>query len=73
MYADPKKVKSHIVKVRLDDRTNEQIDALVTLTGDQKAVLTRALVLKGLKLLHSNNADELHLHEVPEQALMEGR
>lgn len=46
MYSDPTRIRSHTIKVRLSDRENDLIDALVNYTGEQKAVLIREMVLE---------------------------
>jgi len=54
MYRDPALIKKHIVKVRLDDDLNRQVEALCDFTGEQKAVVMRELVEAGLRLFHGD-------------------
>lgn len=46
MYADPSKLRDHVVKIRLNDSESALIDALVNYTGDQKATLLREMLLE---------------------------
>lgn len=46
MYADPSKLREHVVKIRLNDAESALIDALVNYTGDQKATLLREMLLE---------------------------
>jgi gamma-glutamylcyclotransferase (GGCT)/AIG2-like uncharacterized protein YtfP len=46
MYADPAKIRSHVVKIRLSDEEHRLIQALVDYTGEQRAALIRDLVLE---------------------------
>ncbi len=46
MYADPTLIREHVVKIRLNDREAELIDAWVNYTGQQKAVLLREMLLE---------------------------
>lgn len=48
MYADPARIRKHIVKVSLSDTEERLIDAY---TGGQKAALVRELFLAQLELL----------------------
>ena len=41
-----KRVREHIVKLRLSQRENEVIDAIVKKNGGQKAALVREMVMK---------------------------
>ena len=50
MYADPRLIKKHEIKLRIDDDTNELVEALVKNTGGQKSVISRDIFLRGLKL-----------------------
>ena len=57
MYQDPRLIKKHEVKIRLDDDVNELLESLVNITGGQKAVMVRDIFIKGLleakKNIHS--------------------
>lgn len=46
MYADPAKIRSHTVKLRLNDEEAKLVDALADYTGEQKAVLLREIILE---------------------------
>lgn len=46
MYADPQKIRSHVVKIRLSQEEHDLIQALVNYTGEQRAPLLRELVLE---------------------------
>ncbi len=46
MYADPAKIRSHVIKVRLSDEEAALINALVAYTGEQKATLVREIALE---------------------------
>jgi hypothetical protein len=48
MYADPKHLKDHEIKLRVDEATFRAIDALSELHHTQRAVFVRELVLAGL-------------------------
>lgn len=48
MYQDPRLIKKHEVKIRLDDDVNELLESLVNVTGGQKAVVVRDIFIKGL-------------------------
>ena len=45
MYHDRALVRDHLIKLRLSDRENDLIDALVRQSGGQKAALIRDLLL----------------------------
>lgn len=45
-YTDPSNIRDHVVKIRLNDREAELIQAWVNYTGEQKAVLLREMLLK---------------------------
>jgi predicted DNA-binding protein len=61
MYADPRLIKKHEVKVRLDDDVNALVDALVKNTGGQKAVIVRDIFLRGLGVVSNiKSADITH-------------
>jgi len=73
MYRDPALIKKHIVKVRLDDALNRQVEALADFTGDQKAVLLRQLVEMGLEQFHGVESGGLRDGvEVPVRAPVKG-
>lgn len=45
-YTDPSLIREHVVKIRLNDREAELIQAWVNYSGEQKAVLLREMLLK---------------------------
>jgi hypothetical protein len=45
-YTDPSNIRDHVVKIRLNDREAELIQAWVNYSGEQKAVLLREMLLK---------------------------
>lgn len=56
MYADPKKIKKHQIKISLDDESNELIEALTNASGGQKSVVARDILLRGIAVvLQSRN------------------
>ena len=61
MYVDPKRVRSHVVKVCLDDYEKEIVDRIVARTGQQRQVVLRELLLKALAQIPSS---EVELSEV---------
>lgn len=63
MYADPGKIRSHVVKIRLSDRENELIDAFVGYTGEQKAVLIRELVMEAVASSLSTHSNRVNKSE----------
>lgn len=50
MYADPKLVRTHRLKLTLTDYENEQVDRLVAETGQQKAVVVRELLMSQVQI-----------------------
>lgn len=66
MYTDPTQLRQHVVKIRLNDREAELLNAWTNYTGQQKAVLLREMLLEQARLdLEAN----LGLPEVPQMAL----
>jgi len=56
MYADPAKIRSHTVKLRLNDEEYKLVNALADYTGEQKAVLLREIILEqAVSLIDSGN------------------
>ncbi|MFM2193995.1 MAG: hypothetical protein RLZZ460_665 [Chloroflexota bacterium] len=51
MYADPKRIRKHVLKVCLDDYEAKVIDQIVAQTGQQRQVVLRELLLEGLERL----------------------
>ena len=50
MYSDPSNIRRHVVKVRLNDREAELLDAWNNYTGQQKAVVAREMLLEQARL-----------------------
>lgn len=46
MYMDPTKIRSHTVKLRLNDDEHKLIESMVKKNGGQKAVLLRDILLE---------------------------
>lgn len=58
MYADPKHIRDHITKVRLNEDTDELLTCLARFHRTQKAVFARDLLEKALsELLDEHNGD----------------
>ena len=57
MYRDPSLIREHEARVRLNERENELIDALVNYTGQQKGPLLREIILAHAELVLSGQAD----------------
>lgn len=59
MYQDPTKIRKHVVKIRLSDREERLIQALVDFTGAQKATLIRDIVLgRARSLVYDTNVSQ---------------
>lgn len=66
MYADPSKIRSHVIKVRLSEEEHALIEALNNFTGGQKAVLLRELILEqAAAVLGINSGSQAQAVEVP--------
>ena len=66
MYTDPTNLRQHVVKIRLNERESELVNAWVNYTGQQKAVLLREMLLEQARLdLEAN----LGIAEAPQLAL----
>ncbi len=48
MYADPKKIKKHQIKLSVDDEINQLLEALTNAAGGQKSVVARDIFMRGL-------------------------
>lgn len=48
MYADPKNIKKHQIKLSIDDEVNQLIEALTNATGGQKSVVARDIFMRRL-------------------------
>ena len=60
MYSDPvKKLRTHVIKLRLSSEESDLIKAIVGITGGETAPLCRAFVLDGaLAALELNDSAE---------------
>lgn len=56
MYADPTRIRNNEITIRLSDRENALIDALVEFTGGQRAAIIRELLMEQVRL-HSQPQD----------------
>lgn len=73
MYRNPALIKKHITKVRMDDMLNRQVESLCDLTGEQKAVVVRDLILLGFDRFHGSHDKETNLGvEAPLKSLSVG-
>jgi hypothetical protein len=66
MYSDPSNIRRHVVKIRLNDREAELLDAWNNYTGQQKAVVARDMLLEQARLdleaaMSSTDAPQLSL------------
>ena len=50
MYSDPQNIRRHTVKIRLNDREAELLEAWNNYTGQQKAVVARDMLLEQARL-----------------------
>ena len=57
MYADPKKIRKHIVKLCLNDDKALFLESLVNMTGEQKQVIARQLFSVGMEKIDLENND----------------
>lgn len=57
MYHDPKHIRDHITKVRLDEDTDELLQSLAKFHRTQKAVLARELLEASLRDMISRLED----------------
>ena len=72
MYQDPTKIRSHVIKLRLNDAEATLIDALVGYTGEQKAALLREMLLDQARLVIAGDSDfgpAGSRNEVPQMSL----
>lgn len=57
MYHDPKHLRDHITKIRLDEETDELLQSLAKFHRTQKAVLARELLEASLRDMLSRLED----------------
>lgn len=58
MYADPKHIRDHEIKLRVDEDTYQLIEAMARFNRTQKAVLARDLVLSALERMSNESTEE---------------
>jgi len=71
MYADPSKIREHVVKVRFNDAEKALIQAYVSYTGEEMAPLLREMLLEQAKLVlfgDSHSQPNVVAFEVPKLA-----
>ena len=56
MYADPRHIRDHEVKVRLNEDELHLLEALAQYNQTQRAVLARQLILDALAKLKTNDS-----------------
>ena len=61
MYTDPAKIRSHTVKLRLNDEEYKLVNALADYTGEQKAVLLREIILEQAASLIEGNDNQTRI------------
>jgi hypothetical protein len=57
MYADPKHIRDHEIKLRVDEDTFQLIEAMARYNRTQKAVLVRELVHSALERMGEEHTD----------------
>lgn len=72
MYADPSMIREYEARVRLNERENELVNAIVNFTGQQKGVLLREIILDYAQRVLTGQAD-LPLSEAQREAPAYGR
>lgn len=71
MYADPSLIRDVVIKVRLNDKEVNLLDAVVAYTGQQKSTLMRELFIEAAMRVLSGQGDidtSQQLFEEPQQA-----
>jgi hypothetical protein len=62
MYADPKRVRRRYASIKLDEYEADLIDAVVAYTGESRAAVLRALIMREalevLGLSHAQSIDQ---------------
>lgn len=58
MYADPARIRKHVIKTYYDDKEYAVIKSLAEYTGGQPAVLARELALAHAVIMHSQIHDQ---------------
>ena len=58
MYANPRHLRDHEIKVRLDEDAYRLVEALASYKGTQRAVLARELLIEGLERLAGEGLSE---------------
>ena len=63
MYADPKHIRDHIVKVRLNDAERRLLDALAEFNGSQPATFAREMLLEQMaQMIPNPNKEQADTH-----------
>lgn len=57
MYSDPSLIREFEARVRLNERENDLVNAIVAFTGQQKGVLLREIILAHASRVLSGQAD----------------
>lgn len=66
MYSDPSLIRQHVIKLSLNDREHELVQAWVNYSGEQKAAFLRKVVLDQAR---RDLEASLAMNEGPQQAL----
>ena len=61
MYADSRHIRDHEVKVRLNEDELHLLEALAQYNQQQRAVMSRELIVSALRRLENNNNPQLPL------------
>jgi len=74
MYRDPKLVRDHTIKVRLNDAELAVFESFANLTGGQLAAIVRRFALDGAARVFSGHSDLVaEDNEGPQQGLEDRR
>lgn len=57
MYADPSLIRDVVIKVRLNEKEENLLDAVVAYTGQQKSTLMRELFIESAMRVLSGQSD----------------
>lgn len=71
-YADPSLLREFEARVRLNERENELVNAIVNFTGQQKGVLLREIILDYAQRVLMGQAD-LPMGDAQREAPAQGR
>ena len=56
MYQDPRSIKKHLAKTKLDDFDNEKLSLVIGLMNKQPATVVRTLINIGIEEFHRLNS-----------------